>query len=291
MANRMVLFANFIALAEEQGHRVLNPTFHSYATLFQSTLHDIYCQYPSPTRRSWLDRLPLVPNAIRGTRLFFRVARPVSLLNERFPSSRRVVTLRQTPGQQITALDGPEVQGKIRDARIVLVNGWNFRAPHLVQRYARKIRDYFRPMQRFEEASESSVYKIRKSSDIVVGVHLRRGDYSGWRGGQCFFSVAQYAQWMHDLAGQLDKRKTSFLVCSDEPRQEQEFPGLSVGFGPGSPIDDLYALAKCDYIFGPISTFSQWASFYGGKPLLHLYDRDTPVELGRFKVSDLKEVP
>src|SRR5436190_1180866 len=67
MANRLVLFANFIALAEEHGHRLLNPTFHSYATLFETTRRDIYCQYPLPTRRSLWDVIPGVPRAIRGT--------------------------------------------------------------------------------------------------------------------------------------------------------------------------------------------------------------------------------
>src|SRR5690242_16760361 len=71
MANRTVLFANFIALAEEQGHRVMNPTFHSYAALFETTRRDIYCEYPVPARRSWLDVVPGMAGAIRGTRLFF----------------------------------------------------------------------------------------------------------------------------------------------------------------------------------------------------------------------------
>ena len=65
LANRTVLFANFIALAEEQGHRVMNPTFHSYATLFQTMRQDIYCQYPSAARRSWLDAMPGVAWADR----------------------------------------------------------------------------------------------------------------------------------------------------------------------------------------------------------------------------------
>src|SRR3954452_2091128 len=81
MANRMVLFANFIALAEERGDRVMNPTFHSYATLFETTRRDIYCQYPAPGRSSLFDVIPGVAGAIRGTRLFFRLARSASLLN------------------------------------------------------------------------------------------------------------------------------------------------------------------------------------------------------------------
>lgn len=292
MANRMVLFANFIALAEEQGHRVMNPTFHSYSTLFETTRRDIYCEYPVPGRRSWLDVVPGVAGAIRGTRLFFRLARPASLLNERWPAlGRRVVTLRQTPGQEITAIDGAEVQTKLSSARLVLINGWNFRAPALVKRHAEKIRAYFRPVLELEQASQNAVDRLRRDASIVIGVHVRRGDYATWRGGQCFFEVSRYARWMRELAEQFPGGKLAFLICSDEPRDEREFPGLSVGIGAGSPVADLYALAKCDYIFGPISTFSQWASFYGSKPLFHLNDKNGQLERDRFTVSDLREVP
>ena len=45
----------------------------------------------------------------------------------------------------------------------------------------------------------------------------------------------------------------SFLVASNEPRSASEFPGLSVGFSTGVPIEDMYALAECDYIMGPVS--------------------------------------
>src|SRR5437660_4691021 len=85
LANRMVLFANFIALAAECGARVMNPTFHSYATLFESTSRDIYCRYPVARRRSVLDIVPGPAWLIRGTRVFFHAARTASVLNERFP--------------------------------------------------------------------------------------------------------------------------------------------------------------------------------------------------------------
>ena len=292
LANRMVLFANFIALAEEQGHRVMNPTFHSYAALFETTRRDIYCQYPVPTRRSWMDIVPGVAGAIRGTRLFFRIARPASLLNERLPIfGESVFTLRQSPGMEITELDGTEVQDKIRNAKAVLVNGWNFRAPALVERHADRIRSYFQPIQLIDQASQRSVDDLRRQAEVIVGVHIRRGDYCMWKGGKCFYPISRYATWMHELAEQFPDRKVSFLVCSDESRSESEFHGLSIGLGAGSPVGDLYALAKCDYILGPVSTFSQWASFYGSKPLFHLHDSDAQVERGGFKVSDLREVP
>lgn len=97
---------------------------------------------------------------------------------------------------------------------------------------------------------------------------------------------------MHELAEQFPACKVSFLVCSNEQLGKHEFPGLSLGFGPGFPVEDLYALANCDYVFGPPSTYSQWASFYGDTPLLHLDDSNGRIERGRFRVSylDLGEI-
>src|SRR5437870_99845 len=105
LANRLALFANFIAFAEEHHCRVMNFTFHSYAHLFETTRRDIYCRYPVAAKRSWLDVVPGAGPLIRGTRIFYRVVRAASLLNEWSrilgPST---MTLREAPGQDVTAL-------------------------------------------------------------------------------------------------------------------------------------------------------------------------------------------
>jgi hypothetical protein len=53
-------------------------------------------------------------------------------------------------------------------------------------------------------------------------------------------------------------------------------------------MGDLHALARCDYIFGPQSTFTQWASFYGNKPLFLLKDTHDRLEPAKFRVSGLE---
>jgi hypothetical protein len=286
LANRLVLFANFIAFARDQGHRVVNFAFHSYAPMFQTTRNDIYCQYPVPRRRSWMDVIPGLAPALRGTRFLYHCVHAASLLNERLPLlGRAAVTLRETPGQVMTPLEGPEVQAKIAHARVVLVNGWNFRAPGCLQRQAAQVRAYFQPVEEHAQTSRQAVDRLRRQADVVIGVHIRHGDYRLWKGGNFFFPISRYAAWMRQLAGQFPGSRVAFLVCSDEPRHAREFPGLSVGFGPGLPIRDLYALAGCDYIFGPWSTFSQWASFYGSKPLWHPPDLEATAQLGKFSVA------
>jgi hypothetical protein len=292
LANRVVLFANLVAYAAEHGHRLINVTFHSYAACFETTRRDVWCQYPIPKRRSWLDAVPGLAGAIRKTRVFYHVIRGLSVLNEKLPLfGKRVVTLRERPGQHLILLESPELEAQIADARVVFVYGWTFRAPGAVQRRADEVRKYFRPTEAYERASSEAVAPLRRNAEVVVGVHIRQGDYRNWRKGSCFFSMAQYAVWMRELAAQFPGQRVSFLVCSDEARSQEEFPGLVVGFGPGSPMGDLYALAKCDYLLGTLSSFSQWASFYGNKPLYQVRDANERLELGKFRVSYLEEIP
>ena len=66
LGNRIVLFANLIAFAAEHGHRLINFTFHSYASFFETTRRDVFCRYPVAARPSWLDRIPGIAAAIRN---------------------------------------------------------------------------------------------------------------------------------------------------------------------------------------------------------------------------------
>lgn len=288
LANRLIIFANVIALAEEQGHRVINFSFHCYSDLFEETRQNFCCEYPPTKRKHWLDTIPGVGRWIRKKQIPYYLTRYASMVNKRLPIfGKSVVTLRELPDRHTTLLDGPEVQEKIRPARIVFVYGWWLRAPDLVRKHKEKIRNYFRPLEKWAVASRETVDRLRRNADIVVGVHIRHGDYREWLNGKFFYPVDRYAAWMHELAGQFPGRKVSFLVCSNEPRQADEFSGLTVGFGPNSPISDVFALARCDYIFGTSSTFTQWASFYGEKPLLHLLDGNTSIKVENFRVCYL----
>lgn len=283
-----MLFAHFAAMAEEQGHRVINFAFHSYAHLFETTRRDIYCRYPAVERRSWMDIVPGLNPALRKTRLLLRLAHGASVCNARFPVfGKNVVTLREHPGPN--NLDGTEVQSAIRNARTVLAEGWKFRSPtDWMQRHAEKIRPHFRPVAEIQEAARQAVERVRKNADVLAGVHIRHGDYQGWRGGEYYYPVSRYAEWMRQFAAQFPGRKVAFIVCSDEPRSLEEFPGLTVGFGAGSALGDMDSLSRCDYIFGPQSTFTQWASFYGNTPLQLLYSADDALELQKFQVSWLE---
>jgi hypothetical protein len=78
----------------------------------------------------------------------------------------------------------------------------------------------------------------------------------------------------------------AFLVCSNEPVAPLlSLEGLKVFEGPGTAIGDLYALAGCDKLMGPPSTFSLWASYWGGRPGANAPKHGGPCLGGRLRDS------
>jgi len=293
LANRLVLFANIIALAEETGGRMNNVTFHSYAEHFKTTRRDIYCRYPVPQRRSLFDLIPGAAWFIRKTRIFFHLVRAAASAQRKHRIfGSRAITLKEELGQtEVISLETAAFHAQINQAKTVFICGWKFRAPEYVKRHAEKIRRNFQPVEELEQAAHKVPERLRQQADVLVGVHVRQGDYRQFKGGIFFFEPARYAEWMREMAEQFPGRKVAFFVCSDEPRRAEEFPGLTVDFGGHSPVADLYGLAQCDYIFGPSSTFSQWAAFYGDKPLLQFYNAETRLKLADFRKTYLLEIP
>lgn len=282
LANRLVIFANLIAYAEEYELRLRNYTFHSYCKEFESTLRDFHCQYPPPDTKPWLSRLPLIGDALIGLRLYYRVIRMMS----RRPNSFQGTTLEETDTELF--LDTPDMVKELSAFRTIFVSNWKCRCPNLVSKHAHIIRNYFRPIARHREAIEKVVTALRSNSEVLVGVHIRQGDYEQWQGGRFYFTSSEYAELMKAFTDHFPGKKVSFLICSAEHQEETLFTGLTFAKGPGHPVSDLYSLSQCDYIIGPVSTFSQWASFYGEVPLFHLGRNQVDLKLSEFKVSDLR---
>ena len=108
----------------------------------------------------------------------------------------------------------------------------------------------------------------REGLDLLVGVHVRLGDYAEWQGGRYFFQIGEYARWMHEVVAIQARQRVGFLICSNGDVDELlKINGLHATRGPGSAVADLYALAACDLLIGPPSTFTLWASYYGQVPL------------------------
>jgi hypothetical protein len=175
----------------------------------------------------------------------------------------------------------PEALELTRRARVILTSGWVFSGHFFLAKHAQAVRSFFRPLPRIRENVNTIVARARARSDILVGIHIRHGDYRLYRNGRYFYPTAAYATLMHRARG-LFGELVGFLVCSDEPQDRSRFDGLEVSFGSGHLVEDMYALAGCDYILGPPSTFSWWASFYGGVRICWILDPDQDLRVDAF---------
>ncbi|KAA5541468.1 hypothetical protein FYK55_18065 [Roseiconus nitratireducens] len=292
LGNRLILFAHLIAAARHYGVELRNPCFGRYATYFPSTRNDVWCRYDRHLARATapLDadlatadppRQVIGPathwtrSARRGLESLCEVTTKTAYLAKlrRFPAH----ILRIAPGEECDPL-GDRFRQAVGSGRPVLVQGWRFRNASLLRQHRQPIIDFFQPDPTDRDAVERLIERARDQCDVLVGVHVRRGDYARFMGGRYYYSDADYARWMHEVEEQLPGRKVRFLICTNGQIQLDAFRELSFELGPGSMMQDLHSLARTDLLIGPPSTYTRWASFYGNVSLQSLDHRMAKID-------------
>ncbi|WP_207535786.1 alpha-1,2-fucosyltransferase [Desertivirga arenae] len=170
----------------------------------------------------------------------------------------------------------------------VLTRGWLYRDVKHLPLFSEWIRKLFTPTKHYREEIESLIKSYRATNDVIVGVHIRRGDYRQFDNGKWFYKDETYLEKMMEVQSIFSKehpgKSTMFHISSNDEVNLTVFEGINFAFKSRHFITDLYCLSSCDYIIGPPSTFSAWASFYGKVPLYHINDKDAPVLLEEFSV-------
>jgi len=258
LCNRMLLFGHLIAAAIEHDLLIINPGFGIYADLFPSTANDLLCRFPAghrlpPTagaREAVMAAALADADALHGLQLLGRDVGLIRLEREEYIDLNDDIFL-----------------GMVRRHGTVVIQGWFFRNAPNCLRHRDAICNFFTPDAQTLERAQALVGSARASGKPVVGVHVRRTDYERFRGGEFYFSHADYRRIMGVLEPGPDGTGVSFFVCSDEPIPPELVDNLDVTLGSGRVLEDLYGLAACDFLIGPPSTFSRWAAFYGEVPV------------------------
>jgi len=276
LGNQLYFFSYVISLAMKLGGRVANPGFIDYAPSFAATHPDALSRWPA--------RRPAPRTRALGRALF-----EIVLFGVRVARKLRLAI----PGVQIIgiheartaeyALQHEPFLDSLRSARVVFIGGW-LELSQIRFEHPERLREYFAPIKRHRGAVETVIAGARRECDVLIGVHIRQGDYAGFQGGRFHFPTDLYVKNMRLAAPLFPGKKVGFIVCSNVAQSIMD-PLLPVVYpGPGQPVEDLYALAACDYIIGPPSTFSRWASFYGKTPLWEMRDADSSPKLEEFEI-------
>lgn len=288
LGNRLILYSHLIAAARENQVSLSNACFAEYAEYFVGTCDDLWCRYPKKTGTkapSQLTRNLIAKGVSRSARALAEINRFLARFGI-VPSIAKVVQLHGA--SQSIDLDSAEVREELQRFRFWIAQGWLFRSDKLIEKHQAAIREHFRLTPTHAEVVSKKIARLRQENDLVVGIHIRAGDYATWDNGKYFYSPADYAKVMRAIAEQVPNRRVTFLVCSNSKLSQTDFIGVNVCFGPGHLVQDMYLLAETDLIVGPPSTFSAWASFYGVVPLAVLETAATHVSVEKLCPRQLR---
>ena len=274
----MFAFAHLIASAEANGQKVINLSFDEYARYFEPTQGDLLCRYPPV--KSFVSS-----NRLRS--LLFIVNKIIVKLlrNLRFTNSfLHKVIVADLPEYQFNKSQFYDLKNMslLRVKPVIFLFGRFFRDYDNVLIHKDKIKRYFTPVNEIQNQLNQLYAALRLRADILIGVHIRRGDYRQFVDGKYLFSQKQYAEKLVELQRSFGDKKILFILCSNESIDLSNFESLPIVAGPGHLVTDMYLLAKCDYIMGPPSTYTLWASFYGEKPLYQLRDLNRVINIDLF---------
>ena len=212
--------------------------------------------------------------------LIAKLARPfgeslVAAIESGSFQSDNIKLIRKEGFDEHVHINSPEFLESIDTEKIVLVDGdvfWNYSDG--IKKYYRTLVSHFRPVYSIEQNAEKFDREVHVDCDLYIGVHIRHGDYKQWRGGKHFYELKDYLEVMKHTEGLFPDKRIKFLVCSNETFKATEFDDLNVVIGPGNFMEDVYSLTYCDYLMGPPSGFTWWASLYGEKPLCFITSKD-----------------
>jgi hypothetical protein len=277
LCNKLFLFSHFIANSLQHKYYLINPNFKQYSKYFN--LSDT--------------------NKLRGDNIYINtlfnpiiniIIRRINKLNKKINSSylHKIYSLDDL-SNDIFDLNNKDYLKNIGSKKIVFINGWLFRDYGNILKFKDKIRKYFIPIEPYNSNIDKKYKELKTDNSLLVGIHVRRGDYETWNNGAYYFSDNTYKELIKRISDLLIclGKSVKFAIFSDEQLNKLNWANskYNIEFGTGHFIEDLYLLSKCDYITGPPSTYSRWASYYGDVPLLHIYKKNQSFILDDFQID------
>lgn len=165
---------------------------------------------------------------------------------------------------------------------VTVVHGWTeLRDFEAMREYGDEIRALFSRAEHVEHERTNSG-GTESECEKLVGVHVRRTDYRDWKDGRYFYGNDVYERVIGEMQGLI--YGVRFAVFTDDP-ESLSSQLARLNSQPTTPERDQWLMSKCDYLIGPPSTFTSWASFMGKVPLLHIMDKTQKVRLCDFRMA------
>lgn len=153
--------------------------------------------------------------------------------------------------------------------RLIVCNGFGFRDPDNVRRYSSDLRHLLSLAPSITQRADLFARPLRdQTNPLIVGFHIRRGDYRTYESGRFFLSNEDWLLVFSSVRNQVLRSGRTFkgILFSNEDVSPFLGGNSDLVLAPGLVYEDLALMSQCDYLVGPPSTFSGWASFVGSVP-------------------------
>lgn len=277
LANRLFHFSHFIVNSKTYKYKLIYPFFDEYKDFFELDDKDFY---------SKKIRIRYFSNSFinRKTKKIVNSCMRRYKKNLWLPSFLQVISIDKNDFEDLTFnMRDRDFVTPAQD-KILIASGWSYTDGESFSKYASQLRCIFKPKGQFRERIREEIKGLKGNDVVLIGVHIRRGDYKEFNDGRWFYNDRVYVERMEEIVNYFDLKNKSclFLIASNEKIDVKNFNKINVVWRQRHFIEDLYLLAECDLIIGPPSTFSMWASFYGQIPLFKMEDENK-----RFNDSEL----
>ena len=166
--------------------------------------------------------------------------------------------------------------------------GWDTRNDtHYLSSTKKQLQQIFRPKESIMTKAEAMINTIKEHTDLIIGVHIRHGDYKTFYNGKYYYTLEEFHAFMLQIKQLYPNKSVAFFISSNENFSSDIFTGCECyrfGKEPSGDILDLYTLSLCDKIIGPWSTYSRWASFIGEKPLCFIRNKGQKLSEKDFSI-------
>lgn len=274
LGNSLFLFAQFIGCAIENNLSVMNLAFDEHAKHFQITSNDLFCRYPP--------RTSFVKGSTFTRRLLYNATYYLTRVLVKSGIQSKHLRTVSLDWQEELDLGSNEFLATLAPNQLIFAQGWLFRDARAVVKHADEIRRFFTPLEEYQRNVASLIEKAREQNALLVGVHVRHGDYKTFQGGKYFYELDAYKVVMEKVVALFHPAAVGFLICSNVKLDRTPFASFKYTLGSNHFIEDMYSFSQCDYLIGPPSTYTMWASFYGKVPLYVIEDPHKIFELEYF---------
>lgn len=266
LANRLFHASSFIVNAQQHHYSLRHSFFDDYYSFFSESLDEHTTQI-----RCWGKKRSFAVRLYQSSVIFLTKVL-LKLKIRKLPFFEIIESSSYEQGAPTFDLND-KIYLRKAHSKIVFVSGWLFRDIVNFEKHKELLLNLWRPNLNFRNNIDTYYKKYKQGHDVLIGVHIRGGDYKDFEGGKWYYTPEQYYTKIKELASlkTFHGKKLGFIICTNEKNiSMQGQNNFSVFNEERHFVEDLYLLAKCDYIIGPPSTFSMWASYYGNVPLYML---------------------